>query len=232
MHVEHFMTKNPVTCDFDATCQQAARLMRDNGVGCVVVLRNGRVAGIVNDRQLVVDCLAVGGGADVPVSEVMTRDPACVTLNDNLFSVVDTLRSAGVVRRVPVVNADKELLGIVSLSDLAVIAKDLVDAIMLDETHHSLNEAHVMTGGKRVIHSVRRPTKISRRRPDQQTRVTKRATPPGLPPKTGAPGRPRTRNRRGAIPRSGMEVRPGATSPKRPARRTFGERVRRAIRGS
>src|SRR5438067_1944383 len=83
MHVEHFMTKNPVACDANEPVESVARLMRDKGVGCVVVLRNGKVAGIVNDRQLAIGVLGEGLGADTPVEEVMTTDPGCVTLEDS-----------------------------------------------------------------------------------------------------------------------------------------------------
>jgi len=170
MHVEHFMTKSPVACDAHEPVEGVARLMRDKGVGCVVVLRNGKVVGLVTDRQLAVGCLAEGLGGETPVEEVMTTDPACCTLDDNLFSILDTMRSAGVVRRLPVVNAERELIGLVSISDVAVIAKDLLDGVLLEETHHAMTEARVLTGGKRIVKSIRRPSKMDRLPPDQETR--------------------------------------------------------------
>lgn len=170
MHVEHFMTKSPVACDVNEPVEGVARLMRDKGIGCVVVLRQGKVAGIVTDRQLAIGVLAEGLEADTPVEDVMTPDPACLTLEDNLFSALDTMRSAGVVRRVPVVNADKELVGIVSVSDVAVIAKDLLDGILLEETNNAMNEAKVLTGAKRVVKDIRRPSKPDRLPEDQETR--------------------------------------------------------------
>lgn len=165
MHVEHFMTPNPIACDVSATAREAACLMRDHGVGCVVVLDHGKVAGLVTDRQLALHALADGPGGDTPVDECMVKHPATLGLEDNLFSAIDTMRSAGIVRRVPVVNDQNELLGIVSLSDISVIARDLVDAIMLEETHHALQEAHVQTGAKRIVREIRRPTKGDRRPP-------------------------------------------------------------------
>lgn len=179
MHVEHFMTKNPVACDANEPVENVARLMRDKGVGCVVVLRNGKVAGIVTDRQLAVNVLAEGHGADTAVEEVMTPDPACLTLEDNLFSALDTMRSAGVVRRVPVVNANRELVGIVSVSDVAVIAQDLINGILLEETHHSMTETKILTGAKRIVKDIRRPTKMDRLPPDQETRAVTSPTPRG-----------------------------------------------------
>lgn len=177
MHVDHFMTKNPVACDVNEPVESVARLMRDKGVGCVIVLRAGKVAGLVTDRQLAVGVLGEGLRADAPVSDVMTVNPACCTPDDNVFSVLDTMRSAGVVRRVPVVNANKELLGVVSISDVAVIAKDLLDGVFLEETHHAMKEAQILTGGKRVVKEIRRPTKTDRLPPEQETRPVTTPTP-------------------------------------------------------
>lgn len=169
MNVEHFMTKDPIACEFDDSCRDVAKLMRDKGIGAVVVLRNGRVAGIVTDRQLAVKVLAEGKDADSKVREVMTTNPATLTLEDNLFSAIDSLRSAGVVSRLPVVNAENQLIGLVSLSDIALIAKDLIDAVLLDQTHHALEEARVLTGAKRLVDKIRRPTKTDRLLRKQET---------------------------------------------------------------
>ncbi|HVM45206.1 MAG TPA: CBS domain-containing protein, partial [Candidatus Thermoplasmatota archaeon] len=192
MHVEHFMTKNPVACDVHEPVENVARLMRDKGVGCVVVLRNGKVAGLVTDRQLAIGVLAEGMGADAAVEDVMTTDPACCTLEDNLFSVIDTMRSAGVVRRLPVVNANKELLGIVSISDISVIAKDLLDGVFLEEMHNAMSGTHVLTGAKRIVKDIRRPTKLDRLPPEQETRPVTHATPPGVSASGGAGNPPGT----------------------------------------
>ena len=193
MHVEHSMTKDPVACDVDDPVEVVARRMRDKGVGCVVCLRNGKVAGLVTDRQLALAVLAEGMGADAPVDQVMTPDPACLTLEDNLFSVVDTMRSAGVVRRVPVVNGENERVGIVSISDVAVIAKDLVDAVLLEETHNATKESQILTGAKRIVKDMRRPTKLDRLPPGQETRSVTTPTPAGTAAGGGAGARqPRT----------------------------------------
>lgn len=144
------MTKDPVACSVNEPVEAVARLMRDKGVGCVVCLRDGRVAGLVTDRQLAVGVLAEGLGADTPVEDVMTPDPATVSLDDHLFGVVEKMREAGVVRRLPVVDGRQRLVGIVSISDISVIARDLIDAVMLEETHNATHEAKVLTGAKRI----------------------------------------------------------------------------------
>lgn len=188
MHVEHFMTKDPVACNVNDPVEVVARLMRDKAIGCVVCLRDGRVAGIVTDRQLAIGVLAEGLAPDTPVEDVMTANPATVNLNDNVFSVVDTMRSAGVVRRVPVLNDAQQLVGLVSISDIAVIAQDLIDAVLLENTHNATKEVHVLTGAKRIVKDMRRPTKTDRLPPDQPTRAVTEPTPEGIPAKSGKAG--------------------------------------------
>ena len=203
MRVAHFMTLNPVTCEADDPCTFAAALMRDRGVGCVVVLRDGRVCGLVTDRMLVTECLAGGLDPDAPVSDIMLEDPVCVRPDDNIFAVCDTLRGANLARRAPVLNQRDELVGVVSISDIAVIARDLVDAVLHEETHNSLREARALTGGKRIIKRIRRPAKADRI-PEAPVVPKRRASRPGLV-KDVLPSRRKLGNGKGPAsrPRSG-----------------------------
>lgn len=183
MKVESFMTKDPVTIETGTTLESAGGQMRDKGVGCLVVLRDGKVAGLVTDRLLATHGFGGKRSGDTAVEDIMIEHPACLEPGDNIFHAVDAMRGANVARRLPVVNGYNELVGIVSISDVAVIAKDLLDAVMLEETHHSLDEARVLTGGKRMVKKIRRPTrKIPLR---QETHVTREPTPEGLPTKRG-----------------------------------------------
>ena len=177
MHVEHFMTKDPVTCDLETPLADVAALMDERGVGCVVVLRDGKLAGLVTDRQVCCKGLGRGLSPDTPVSELLPEgNPAAVGLDDNIFSVVDTMRSAGVARRIPVITEDATVVGIVSISDVAVIAKDLIDAVLLEETHNAIDEAKVLTGAKRIVKDIRRPTKEARMPPGQATKEVREPT--------------------------------------------------------
>ncbi len=183
MQVEKFMTKNPVTMDANASIGLAARHIRDKGVGAVVVLRDGKVAGLMTDRRLVTHGLAQGHDLDTPVEDIMIENPARLEPDDNIFHAIDAMRGANVARRLPVVNAYNELVGIVSISDVAVIAKDLMDAVMLEETHHALEDTKVLTGGKRIVKEIRRPSKSLPIK--QETKVTREPTPEGPPSKSG-----------------------------------------------
>lgn len=179
------MTRNPVACDVNDSVEVAAKHMRDKNIGSVVVLQNGKVAGIVTDRQLTTQVLADGKGNDVKVSDVMTKNPATLHLDDNIFSAIDTMRSAGVARRIPVVTQENELVGILSISDLAIIGKDIIDGVLLEQTHHALEEAHILTGAKAFVKQMRRPTKLDKLPPQQDIRTVTEPTPEGVPPKSG-----------------------------------------------
>src|SRR5690606_29273702 len=95
------------------------RLMRDEDAGIVPVCQDGRILGVVTDRDLAVRFLAEGGDPDrVPVSEIMTGDVQ-VAMPDDLL--VDAIRVMGEehVRRLPVVDRDDRIIGILSMTDVA-----------------------------------------------------------------------------------------------------------------
>jgi len=93
--------------------------MRQLDVGVLPVCSGGEVLGIVTDRDIAVRGVAAGLGPDSGcVSDVMTRDVMCAGENQDSDELI-SLMSDCQVRRVPVVNQNKELVGIVSLGDLA-----------------------------------------------------------------------------------------------------------------
>ncbi len=121
MRVKQIMTPDPACCVPESTAQDAARLMRNHDCGSIPVVQSissRRLVGTVTDRDLAVRGLAEGRGPDAPVRELMTQDPvACVPEDE-----VEDLRQVMVrelVRRVPVVDADGVLVGIVAQADIA-----------------------------------------------------------------------------------------------------------------
>lgn len=121
MRLASLMTRAPFAVQVDAPVQQAAALMADRGIGCVVVLDGTKLAGIVTDRDITVRCVAAGREAtSMLVREVMTRNPVAVSpdtsADDALQIMVD--RDIG---RLCVVEAG-EVVGIVSFGDLGVLA--------------------------------------------------------------------------------------------------------------
>lgn len=150
------MTKEPVACNVDTGLVEAARLMREKNVGCLVALQADRVAGILTDRDVVL-CLA-SKGAECTVGDAMTRNIASVRADDSILHLVDTFRSAGVVRRLPVIDDRDRLIGIVSLSDVAVVAEDLMKALFLEDTKNA-DAPHLLTGAKELVKRMRRPSR-------------------------------------------------------------------------
>jgi len=115
------MTPDPVSCTPDATAEEAAALMRDNDCGSIPVVENtasNRLVGTVTDRDLAIRGLGTGKGPDALVRELMTPEPVTCIPEDE----VEDLRQVMIehmVRRVPVVDADGKLVGIVAQADIA-----------------------------------------------------------------------------------------------------------------
>ncbi len=104
----------------EATLQRAAQLMQELDVGALPVCRGNVLVGMVTDRDIAIRGVAAGLAPDTArVSDVMTDDLQFCTEDQDTEEVMRTMGNAQ-VRRLPVVNIDKELVGIVSLSDLAL----------------------------------------------------------------------------------------------------------------
>jgi CBS domain-containing protein len=113
------MTERPVTLARDASLTEAARLMRDRGIGDVIVVEGDRAAGIVTDRDIVIRGVAEGNDPDATrVGDVLTGELAAVAPDDPIDRAIQLMRERA-IRRLPVVESGKPV-GVVSLGDLAV----------------------------------------------------------------------------------------------------------------
>ncbi len=108
----------------EATLQEAAARMRDADCGMLPVGENDRMIGAVTDRDIIVRAVAEGKGGDTLVREVMSEDVIWCYEDDTVEKGAEMM-SRCQVRRLPVVNSDKRLVGIVSLGDFAVAADDI-----------------------------------------------------------------------------------------------------------
>ncbi len=121
MAIEHLIRRPVKTLGPNASCKEAALLMRDENIGAVVVEEDGRPLGVVTDRDLVVRVVAAGRDPQrVRLSEIMSGDPIFVSGARGLDQVIAAMRD-GAVRRVPIVDAEGRLRGLVSLDDLLVL---------------------------------------------------------------------------------------------------------------
>lgn len=116
--IEEIMTRDPRTVDVNDSVQDAARIMRDDDIGDVVVTEGGQVTGIVTDRDIVVRGIADGRDLSAQVGEVCSTGIETIAPDASVDDAVKTMREHD-IRRLPVVK-DGQPVGIVSLGDLAV----------------------------------------------------------------------------------------------------------------
>ena len=118
MKVSEVMTSNVQTVQPDQTAQQAATFMLSADAGSIPVTEGERLVGMITDRDIAVRGIAKGHGPDTPVRELMSNDIICAREDDAVDDVA-TKMSEAQVRRLPVIDQDNRLCGIVSLGDLA-----------------------------------------------------------------------------------------------------------------
>ena len=113
------MTRDLVTVDITDSAEEAARLMRENATGDVVVTDSGRMAGILTDRDLAVRLVADGLDSRTRVGELVLRDVITCPPDTDLADAVRLMKQHD-IRRLPVVEGGTAV-GILSLGDLALI---------------------------------------------------------------------------------------------------------------
>jgi CBS domain-containing protein len=119
MNVGELMAKDVRTCAPDDSLNAAARIMWEADCGCVPVVRDGRLVGVVTDRDLCMAAYTKGRSLhEVRVREAMSRAVRTCRPTDTVESALETLREAK-VRRLPVVDERCEVVGLFSLSDVA-----------------------------------------------------------------------------------------------------------------
>lgn len=118
--VHEVMTGNPVTVEKLTSLAEAARVMRDAGIGDVLVVDGGRLHGILTDRDLVIRAMAESRDpAETTVQAVCSSGPVTVKPGDDVDQAADLMRRHA-LRRLPVQTEGGELVGVVTLGDLAV----------------------------------------------------------------------------------------------------------------
>jgi CBS domain-containing protein len=116
--IKDVMTQNPTSCDPSTTVVEAAKVMASQDVGSVPVVKDGRLVGMVTDRDIVVRALAEGRDPSATkVGEIASSDLDTVSPDDDLNTALRKMASSR-VRRLPVVK-DDQLVGIVAQADVA-----------------------------------------------------------------------------------------------------------------
>ncbi|MEP6946656.1 MAG: CBS domain-containing protein [Acidobacteriota bacterium] len=123
MRCSEIMTRDVRTAASSASLREVAALMREGDMGAVPVVEDGKLIGIVTDRDMVVRAIAEGKDASTPVAEAMTTELFTVKADDFVFEAV-RLMGDKQIRRIPVVGPNGELAGIISMADIALETED------------------------------------------------------------------------------------------------------------
>jgi CBS domain-containing protein len=118
MRISELMTTDVETVSADQSAREAASFMLRAEAGSIPVCDDGRVIGMITDRDIAVRGVAEGRGPDTPVRDLMSENIICAREDDDVQEVARRM-SDQQVRRLPVVDEDDRIVGIVSLGDLA-----------------------------------------------------------------------------------------------------------------
>jgi CBS domain-containing protein len=137
-----------MTCDVafvapSGTIAEAAEAMYRLDVGCLPVAENDRLIGMITDRDIAVRGVAAGCGPDTPVKSVMTSE-VCYCFEDQDLAEIAANMAEIQVRRLPVMNRDKKLVGIISIGDIATsqtTAAEALSGIVIPSSQHNQSGA-------------------------------------------------------------------------------------------
>ena len=118
MRIREVMTRDVETVTPDQTAQEAASFMLSADAGSIPVIEGDRLVGIITDRDIAVRGVAKGHGPDTPVRDLMSNGLVCARVDDDIEEVANKMSEAQ-VRRLPVIDEQERLCGIVSLGDLS-----------------------------------------------------------------------------------------------------------------
>jgi CBS domain-containing protein len=118
MRVSDAMTRDVRVCNPNESIREVAKAMAEIDAGSIPVGENDKLVGMITDRDIAIRAIAAGKGPDTPV-EVMSTDKVLYCHEDDELDRVAKNMGEVQVRRLPVVNREKRLVGIVSIGDLA-----------------------------------------------------------------------------------------------------------------
>lgn len=120
MQVKEAMTDQVAIASPKQTVQDAARMMARLDIGVLPVGENDRLVGMITDRDIAVRAVAAGKGPSTPIEEVMSREVRYCYEDDDIDEVSVNMAEIQ-LRRLPVLNGEKRLIGILSLADIATM---------------------------------------------------------------------------------------------------------------
>ncbi|MBN9478624.1 MAG: CBS domain-containing protein [Bordetella sp.] len=137
MKIRDVMSKDVQVARPEDTLEDVAGRMASGDFGFIPVADGDRLIGAVTDRDIVVRGVAAGAGPQARVLDVLSRDALVVRADDDLKAALD-LMSSRQIRRLPVVDKDGRLVGVVSLGDLSTRVKERYAGEALEEISRPL----------------------------------------------------------------------------------------------
>jgi len=120
--IQEVMTRDVQTISTQETVQRAAQLMDELNVGAIPVVDDGKLVGMVTDRDITVRSVAVGQDPTTTrVNDVMSTDVRTCTIDQSVDDVLAQMADVQ-IRRVPVLDGNGQIIGIVSLGDVVTKA--------------------------------------------------------------------------------------------------------------
>lgn len=132
MKVGECMTREVRIIDPTETLQQAARAMADIDAGFLPVRENDRLIGIITDRDIAIRAVGTGRGPDARIRDVMSQEVRYCFDDEDVDDVLQNMAEQQ-IRRLPVVDRNKRLVGIISISDLAASGEAALSGETLSE---------------------------------------------------------------------------------------------------
>ena len=123
MRCRELMTSNVKTATREMPLRDVAALMRDGDMGSIPVVENGKLVGIVTDRDIVIRSIAEGKGSESPIGDAMTTEIFSVKPDDFVFEAIRIMGEKQ-VRRIPVIDDEGGLAGIIAMADVALEMED------------------------------------------------------------------------------------------------------------
>jgi CBS domain-containing protein len=121
--IQEAMTPNPTTVEPTTTAQEAAKIMKSEDVGSLPIVEGNKLIGVVTDRDLAIRIVAEGRGDDTTVGQIASKDLVTVDPEQSLEEAA-RLMAERQVRRLPVVEEDGRLVGILAQADIAQTGHD------------------------------------------------------------------------------------------------------------
>lgn len=137
MKVKEVMHKGVTWVEPNTLVKEIAQRMRDEDVGAVPVKADGRLVGIVTDRDVACRAFANGGNmAKMTASDIMTKEVVCCSPDDDVRTAIETMEAKR-LRRLPVADSQKAMIGMLSLGDIShKVSKELSGEVLRAVSAH------------------------------------------------------------------------------------------------